>query len=136
MYMPCIYAIWPADVIILTPRTSPPWPIPAAVSNAGSFKAPPPGHPLAEDYDHEKYQPGIKVYDMQDAVARENFRVGVIVPDQVERLDLPRSKRVRYVYVPPPPGGSATDTPTRVSSERDDDDEGGQGRWEVREVWP
>ncbi|KPM43614.1 hypothetical protein AK830_g2959 [Neonectria ditissima] len=53
----------------------------------GSFRNPPPGTPLSE-----KPAPGLelgqKVEDLQDKIARENFRVVVIVPEEVDQVDL------------------------------------------------
>jgi hypothetical protein len=66
-------------------------------SEKGSFKSPPPGRPVSEGF-----PPGLAVglelgeRDLDaDAVARENFRVVVICPHEVERTDLsdPRSAR-------------------------------------------
>lgn len=45
---------------------------------------------------------GQKIDDLEDKVARKNFRVCIIVPDEVENLDLsnpPESKRHLYQYV-------------------------------------
>ncbi|KAK7432625.1 hypothetical protein QQZ08_000833 [Neonectria magnoliae] len=53
----------------------------------GSFRNPPPGTPLSE-----KPAPGLalgqKVEDLHDEIARENFRVVVIVPEEVDQVDL------------------------------------------------
>ncbi|KAM5348425.1 hypothetical protein ACJ41O_008249 [Fusarium nematophilum] len=53
----------------------------------GSFRNPPPGTPR-----NEKPAPGLglgqKVDDLNDEVARGNFRVVVIVPEEVDRVDL------------------------------------------------
>lgn len=65
----------------------------------GSFAAPPPGQPVNKPYDEEKLKQGEKVEDLEDAVARSNFRVVVIRPDEVESIDLsdPKTSR-RQVY--------------------------------------
>ncbi|KAH8735547.1 hypothetical protein BGZ61DRAFT_440442 [Ilyonectria robusta] len=53
----------------------------------GSFRNPPPGAPLSEEP-----APGLglghTVEDLHDKIARENFRVVVIVPDEVDQVDL------------------------------------------------
>jgi pyridoxamine 5'-phosphate oxidase len=78
----------------------------------GSFKNPPPGTPLSE-----KPSPGMelgqKVEDLHDKIARENFRVVVIVPEEVDRVDLTdpaEGKRWNYKLV--------------------------DGSWETTELWP
>jgi hypothetical protein len=79
----------------------------------GTFKNPPPGTPRRpEDGDGSL---GQQVTDLEDAAARANFRVVVIVPDEVDQTDLsdPKAPR-RYIY-------RRTD--------------GGAG-WEKTEVWP
>jgi pyridoxamine 5'-phosphate oxidase len=54
----------------------------------GSFKAPPPGQPKTELPADSPLKPGQKVHDLHDSVARRHFRVVVIKPEVVERLDL------------------------------------------------
>ncbi|KAF2459216.1 pyridoxamine 5'-phosphate oxidase-domain-containing protein, partial [Lineolata rhizophorae] len=65
----------------------------------GSFKAPPPGRPVNEPYDDKHLELGEPVDDVDDAIARKHFRVVVIIPDEVEQLDLsdPKTSR-RYLY--------------------------------------
>jgi len=53
----------------------------------GSFKNPPPGQPVDQSYD-QSLKLGEKVEHLDDEVARHNFRVVVIVPDEVESIDL------------------------------------------------
>ncbi|RCI08421.1 hypothetical protein L249_8971 [Ophiocordyceps polyrhachis-furcata BCC 54312] len=63
----------------------------------GSFRNPPPGTPLDDD-DQSPAEPlglGQKVDDLDDDVARSNFRVVVIVPDEVDKLDLSDPQRGR-----------------------------------------
>lgn len=63
----------------------------------GSFKNPPPGTPKKpEDGDD---QLGQEVTDLEDKAARANFRVVVIVPDEVDQTDLsdPKAPR-RWIY--------------------------------------
>ncbi|KAM4064667.1 pyridoxamine 5'-phosphate oxidase domain-containing protein [Hirsutella rhossiliensis] len=85
----------------------------------GSFKNPPPGTPLGRKPGQEQGPSlGQKVDDLEDSVARSNFRVVVIVPDEVERLDLsdPENGR-RWNY-------------------KAKDGTDGAGAWEVTELWP
>ncbi|KAK4238068.1 hypothetical protein C8A03DRAFT_33917 [Achaetomium macrosporum] len=91
----------------------------------GSFKAPPPGTPVAYHTDKGEGL-GQRLDDLEDEVARKNFRVVVIVPDEVDQVDLSdelRPKRWLYVY-----RGEAADS--RLP--------GGEviGEWEKVEVWP
>ncbi|KAG8628588.1 hypothetical protein KVT40_004461 [Elsinoe batatas] len=67
----------------------------------GSFKAPPPGQPTSEPYDDKNLKLGTKVEDLEDPVARKNFRVVVIRPEEVEQLDLSdpeKSRRQKFTY--------------------------------------
>ncbi|CAK4030460.1 zn 2cys6 transcription factor like [Lecanosticta acicola] len=65
----------------------------------GTFAAPPPGQPVSAPYDDQKLKLGEKVESLDDPVARENFRVVVIKPEEVESVDLsdPKQSR-RQVY--------------------------------------
>ncbi|PKY03730.1 hypothetical protein P168DRAFT_305064 [Aspergillus campestris IBT 28561] len=54
----------------------------------GSFTAPPPGQPRSQVPADPNYKMGQPLEDLNDPVARANFRVVVILPDEVERLDL------------------------------------------------
>ncbi|KAJ6113456.1 hypothetical protein N7523_006773 [Penicillium sp. IBT 18751x] len=54
----------------------------------GSFKAPPPGQPRSKVPDDQALGLGQKVTDLHDPVARGNFRVVIIMPEEVEQLDL------------------------------------------------
>ncbi|PYI11911.1 hypothetical protein BO78DRAFT_413015 [Aspergillus sclerotiicarbonarius CBS 121057] len=54
----------------------------------GTFKNPPPGTPRSQDPGNPQLKLGQKVEDLRDEVARANFRVLVIRPEEVERLDL------------------------------------------------
>ncbi|CZT25192.1 uncharacterized protein RCC_10921 [Ramularia collo-cygni] len=64
-----------------------------------SFANPPPGQLVNEPYDDKHLKLGGQVEDLDDAVARANFRVVVIKPTVVESVDLkdPESAR-RHVY--------------------------------------
>ncbi|KAK3110465.1 hypothetical protein LTR53_015222 [Teratosphaeriaceae sp. CCFEE 6253] len=81
----------------------------------GSFKAPPPGQPVDQPYDEEKYKLGSKVDTLDDPVARSNFRVVVIKPEMVESTDLSdptKARRQQYRY------------------------DGNSGEWSHTETWP
>lgn len=68
----------------------------------GSFRNPPPGRPVAEGQGGEGLGLGQTVEDLGDEIARKNFRVVVLAPDEVDRVDLSDSKRARrwrYRYV-------------------------------------
>lgn len=65
----------------------------------GTFKAPPPGQQVDKPYSKD-LQPG-SVKTLDDEVARSNFRVVVIKPDEVEKLDLSSSdpsESRRFIY--------------------------------------
>ena len=93
----------------------------------GSFRSPQPGQPVSLPVDDDRLGPGQEVEDLHDEVARHHFRLAVIVPDQVDRVDLsdPRRGR-RWVYTRI---GGPGNEPSRP---------GGQveGGWEKVEVWP
>lgn len=58
---------------------------------------------------------GDKVEDLHDTVARKNFRVVVIKPEEVEQLDISdptKAYRLKYTYVD------------------------SSGEWEKEECWP
>ncbi|KAG5913526.1 hypothetical protein E4U42_001080 [Claviceps africana] len=57
-------------------------------SMRGTFRNPPPGTPRAREPDQQGLRLGQKVQDVHDDIARQNFRVLVIVPDEVDRVDL------------------------------------------------
>ncbi|KAL1840138.1 hypothetical protein VTJ49DRAFT_754 [Mycothermus thermophilus] len=91
----------------------------------GSFRGPPPGAPVA--YHTAKGEVvGQSVEDVNDAAARANFRVVVIVPDEIDQVDLSdetRPRRWLYVY---------------RGESRESKLPGGEifGEWEQVEVWP
>lgn len=85
-------------------------------STRGSFRNPPPGTPMTEQPEHG-LELGQTVEDMNDSVARENFRVLVIVPEELDRVDLSNPKRVwRWNYKLSGSGPAPT--------------------WETTELWP
>lgn len=65
---------------------------------------------------------GQKVTNLQDPVARGNFRVVLILPEEVEQLDLSDLDDVRRRKW------------TLVLDE--DDEDGPDGQWEESEIWP
>jgi hypothetical protein len=91
----------------------------------GSFRAPAPGTPVAYHTDKGAGL-GQRLDDLEDEVARGNFRVVVIVPDEVDQVDLSdemRPRRWLYVY-------RGVDAESKLP--------GGEvfGEWEKVEVWP
>ncbi|KKZ59932.1 hypothetical protein EMCG_05251 [[Emmonsia] crescens] len=91
----------------------------------GSFKNPPPGTPRSEPPSIPSLKLGQRIDDIHDPVARANFRVVVIVPEEVESVDLTsleEAKRVRWTLT------------------KNNDSEAGNGynqsTWEEAELWP
>ncbi|KAI1409125.1 pyridoxamine 5'-phosphate oxidase-domain-containing protein [Hypoxylon sp. FL1857] len=92
----------------------------------GSFRNPPPGVPVAVPVDDGRLKLGQELTDLNDALARSNFRLVVIVPEELDCVDLndpARSLRWQYTFVgnksePTAPGGVIEDG------------------WEKVEVWP
>ncbi|KAJ5098276.1 hypothetical protein N7532_005277 [Penicillium argentinense] len=86
----------------------------------GSFKNPAPGQPRSQLPSDPSLRMGQKVNDLHDPVARGNFRVVVIRPDVVERLDLSSQEDMRrWIWVLNSRG-----------------DHYGQYTWTETEVWP
>ncbi|KAF1846788.1 uncharacterized protein K460DRAFT_377926 [Cucurbitaria berberidis CBS 394.84] len=84
----------------------------------GSFKNPPPGQSTTKPYDKNNLELGSKTDDLHDLVARQNFRLVVIVPDSVEQTDLSdpaKSRRLRYTF----------DESTQANA-----------GWRTEELWP
>ncbi|KAG9247363.1 pyridoxamine 5'-phosphate oxidase-domain-containing protein [Calycina marina] len=87
----------------------------------GSFKNPPPGTSVSVPPE-EGLALGQKVNDLHDEIARKNFRVVIIKPDEVEQLDLTdpeKGRRWKFTYV--------------GSDEQKDVD---LGEWKKEELWP
>ena len=61
----------------------------------GTFRNPPSGKPVAEGDGGEGLKLGQRVEDLHDDVARRNFRVVVLVPEEVDKVDLSDSERGR-----------------------------------------
>ena len=91
----------------------------------GTFRNPPPGTPRAIP-GKEGEGLGQRVDDLDDRLARENFRVCVLIPAEVDRVDLSEAddpKRWLYTFV-----GKTGET----------SHDGGyvSGGWDVCETWP
>jgi pyridoxamine 5'-phosphate oxidase len=79
----------------------------------GSFKNPAPGRPVSIPPNEPGLGLGQQVSDLHDEIARGNFRVVIITPDEVEQVDLSdaaRARRWQFRYV--------------------------GGAWQEEEVWP
>ncbi len=84
----------------------------------GTMRNPPPGRPVTTEHPDKEHELGQTVTNLRDPIARENFRVVIIIPDEVEQLDIhDRSKARRWKYS------------LVVDNE-------GQGRWHTEELWP
>jgi pyridoxamine 5'-phosphate oxidase len=86
----------------------------------GSFKNPVPGSPVSIPPQEKELALGQKVDDLQDEIARKNFRVCIIRPEEVEQVDLSepdKARRWKYTFV-----GS--------------DGEDAIGEWKTEELWP
>ena len=87
----------------------------------GTWRNPPPGTPTQGGKEpDEEHKLGQKIDDLEDPIARSNFRVVVIRPESVEQLDLTdpeTARRWRYDFV-------------EVEGEE------GRGEWKVEELWP
>ena len=84
----------------------------------GSFRNPNPGAKVQGDPEHG-HELGQKVEDLEDKLARDNFRVLIIEPEEAERLDLEdpsKARRWRWTLV----GGQ----------------DGKEPMWMEEELWP
>lgn len=91
----------------------------------GTFRAPPPGSPVAIPPEGGLGQ-GQEVEDLEDEVARSNFRVVVIVPTEVDQVDLSDQLRPRrWLYTYRGPSGQSKQPGGEII-----------GEWEKVEVWP
>ena len=82
----------------------------------GSFRNPPPGTPLTQKPE-EGLSLGQKVDNLEDELARRNFRVVVLVPEEVDQIDLSDPSRHR-----------------RWSHKLEATD--GSRAWKTTELWP
>lgn len=93
----------------------------------GSFKNPPPGQPVAQGAG-EGERLGQKAGSLKDEpLARKNFRLAIITPEEVERVDLSDPEKAkRWIYTLAEefggPGGAREGQTTR--------------EWNVVETWP
>jgi pyridoxamine 5'-phosphate oxidase len=85
----------------------------------GSFRNPPPGQPRVHGSSDPDLQLGQKVTDLHDPVARGNFRVVIIQPEEVERLDL-----------------TEQDNGKRWNWKLTGDSKGSGALWSEIEMWP
>lgn len=91
----------------------------------GTFRSPPPGTPVAVPPE-EGLGVGMEVHDLEDPVARKNFRVVVIVPVEVDQVDLSDQKKPgRWLYTYRGKSWKAKMAGGMVI-----------GEWERAEVWP
>ncbi|KAJ2907364.1 hypothetical protein MKZ38_003221 [Zalerion maritima] len=80
----------------------------------GSFRNPLPGAPRDNEPKDPRLGLGQEVSDLEDEIARENFRVVVIVPGEVDQVDLEGQRRWIHRCV----------------------ESGEEEKWETCEVWP
>jgi len=88
----------------------------------GSWKNPPPGQPTHGEEPDKEHQLGQKVQGLHDPIARANFRVVIIKPEEVEELDISdpvTARRKVYTFVVEKGQGSE-----------------GKGEWKMEETWP
>jgi len=93
----------------------------------GSFKNPAPGTPVSIPPKDERLKLGQQVTDLEDEVARKNFRLIIIKPEEVEQVDLTepdKARRWKYSYI-------GTDRIGDSGGERSSI----QG-WDKEELWP
>lgn len=92
------------------------------ITFSGSFRNPPPGQPRSQLPRNPNLKLNQKVTDLHDPVARENFRVVLILPEEVEQLDLSDLDDIRR---------------RKWTLVMDGDDEDGpDGYWKETELWP
>jgi hypothetical protein len=94
----------------------------------GSFKNPVPGSSVSIPPADKALALGQKVNDLEDEVARRNFRVVIIRPDEVEQVDLTepdKARRWKWTYV-----GSGADV--QHAGQKGDI----IGEWRKEELWP
>jgi len=92
----------------------------------GSFKNPVPGSAVSIPPSNKSLGLGQKVTDLNDEVARTNFRLVIIRPDEVEQLDLTdpeKARRWKFTYVGPQGGDPGTNGEDI-------------GEWKKEELWP
>jgi hypothetical protein len=85
---------------------------------SGSFRNPPPGQARSQPPSNPELRLNQEVTNLHDPVARENFRVVLILPEEVEQLDLSDLDDVhrrKWTLVM---------------------EDGPHGQWEEAEIWP
>ncbi|KAJ5242724.1 uncharacterized protein N7469_001051 [Penicillium citrinum] len=86
----------------------------------GSFKNPFPGMPRSQEPENPALGMGQRVAELHDPVARGNFRVVTIIPEEVERLDLSNQEDMRrWKWILGQSGGKEE-----------------QSAWTETELWP
>ena len=85
----------------------------------GTFRNPSSGTPLTGHPPGEGEGLGQRVEDLEDELARRNFRVVVLVPEEADRVDLTDPERGR-----------------RCNYRLDEGSEGDKAGWRVTELWP
>jgi pyridoxamine 5'-phosphate oxidase len=94
----------------------------------GSFKNPPPGKPIAEAGDSSEEKLGQKAGHLEDEdLARKNFRVAIITPEEVEQVDLSdpeKSKRWIWTLSEEAGGPGGNEQGKKVQE------------WNMVETWP
>jgi len=96
----------------------------------GTFKNPPPGKPLAQGADSDGEALGQKAGHLEEEeLARKNFRVCIIAPEEVERVDLSDpNKSQRWLWtLSQEAGGPGKNDPSHSKTE---------GEWNMVETWP
>ncbi|KAI9830637.1 MAG: hypothetical protein M1819_005447 [Sarea resinae] len=91
----------------------------------GSFKAPPPGTPSSNPPPSKEMSLGQKLTNIDDPIARENFRVVIIKPSEVESLEIAdpsTARRRRWTFVGDTEDGTGKN--------------GIHGGWTEEELWP
>ena len=91
----------------------------------GSWRNPPPGTPTEGKVPDKEHILGQKIEDLHDPISRANFRVVVIKPDEVERLDLSdptTARRLKYTF--------------EMKTEGNGQAKEEQGQWKTEELWP
>lgn len=89
----------------------------------GSFKNPVPGSPVSIPPADKDLGLGQKLMDLEDEIARRNFRVVIIRPDEVEQVDLSepdKARRWKWTFVGQHAGQSGDTI----------------GEWRKEELWP
>lgn len=95
----------------------------------GSFKNPEPGTPVSIPQSDKALSLGQKVSDLDDEIARRNFRVVIIRVDEVEQVDLSdpdAARRWKFTFVG---NGSEGGQQTEKSGDI-------IGEWRKEELWP